>query len=489
MALRPTRRCGLRAAGSAVLGVAVLAGYGADAAAQSPPLAPPTIAVGDWQLTPLVQIRTRAEYRRDPVDLGGADPVGGGGARVRDAWGVLERSRIGLGAEHGALRAQLTLQDARAWGAPPPTGLLASRTILGGIGAYEAFVEGRTSSARPAFLRVGRQAITWGDGRLLSNADWAPAARTLDAVRGHLPVGLLDFEIIAAVLDTPAPLGVSAGDTFGPSHGGTQLYGAQASWVVGPLLKLEVNALARIARNGQYANDLSTFSQARAEGETYVGALRVSGDSRGWKYALEGAYELGTVKGVAFGPTGKDRAAFALAAYGQKTFEQALFLPSVRVGGAYATGDSGGSTYRQFDPILADVHTLHGAMDVFAWSNLAEVSVRGAIAPVADTRLSLEYRYARLVESSGEWIGGYLGSIGSAPGNGKNELGHELDVVFGWRPWPALELVTGYSGLLLGDGARAILAAQQRGHLEPTGSFTPAAVAHTAYLQGTLTIP
>ena len=59
------------------------------AGAQSPPAAPETIAVGDWQLAPLLQLRTRGEYRRDPVDMGGADLRGTPGPRVRDAWGVL----------------------------------------------------------------------------------------------------------------------------------------------------------------------------------------------------------------------------------------------------------------------------------------------------------------------------------------------------------------------------------------------------------------
>ena len=323
----------------------------------------------------------------------------------------------------------------------------------------------------------------------MSNADWSPRARTLDAVRGHVPLGILDFELLAAVLDSPTPLGVSAGDTFGPSRAGAQLYGLLGSWPIDPLLKIEVTALARVARGAELGPDLSRFSQARAEGETYVASLRVSGDSRGWKYDLEGAYQFGNAKGLGFGSQGADRAAFAFAGYLQKSFDQLLLTPALRVGGAYASGDDGGSKYKQFDPILADVHTLHGAMDSFAWSNLAEVSARATVTPFTETRLSLEYRYARLVEASSEWVGAYLGAIGSAPGSSEGELGHELDLAMAWRPWPALGLVGGYSALLLGDGARTILAAQARGRAQADGTFAPAAVATLGYLQATLTIP
>src|SRR5690242_148511 len=101
-----------RAAGRArcVFAGLVLAGslFAAPAAAQSPPAAPEKIAVGDWQLAPSMEVRVRGEYRRDAPDLGGLDFFGRPSSRVRDAWVAMERSRIGLGAEHGAVRAQIT---------------------------------------------------------------------------------------------------------------------------------------------------------------------------------------------------------------------------------------------------------------------------------------------------------------------------------------------------------------------------------------------
>src|SRR5580704_1306943 len=170
-----------------VIGLLAFAGT---ARAQSPAAAPTSIPVGDWQLYPALEVRTRGEVRTDAPQLSGyGTPL----APVQDAYGVLERTRIGLGAEYGAvrgdpgfLRAQVTLQDARAWGVPSPTGVLGAEVSTpSSTGLYEGWLEVRTSSARPAYLRIGRQAVTWGDGRLISNADWSPIARTLDAARGH----------------------------------------------------------------------------------------------------------------------------------------------------------------------------------------------------------------------------------------------------------------------------------------------------------------
>jgi hypothetical protein len=404
--------------------------------------------------------------------------------RVRNAYGVLERTRIGVGAEHGAIAAQVTLEDARAWGVPVPSGTLgAPGAAPSSTGAYEAWFEVHTSGARGAsWLRVGRQAITWGDGRLLSAADWSPVGRSLDAVRAHWTAGIFDAEGFAAMLDTPTPLGPGVGQTSGPSSTGTQLYGAQIAAAFDPLLRVELSALARVAR-GELTTVSGRFDLARARGETYVGDLRVSGDARGWRYAAEGAYEIGRVELLADASV----AAWAAAAYVERRVDALVLSPTFRIGGDYATGDDAGGTYKQFDPILPDVHALHGMLDALAWSNTVQASARVTVEPWTDGRVAVEYRYARLADGAGEWRNAYLGPVG--PGRGPEELGHEVDLWAMWRPWPALDLVAGYSIFALGDGAQRILSAESRGAWQPDGTIATSPLEHGAYVQATLRVP
>lgn len=491
-AVRATRRAGFLSAIGALL-------VSAPALAQSPPAAPDKIAVGDWQLAPTLELRTRGEYRRDAPDLGGLDLYGRISQRVRNAWVVMERSRLGLGAERGALRAQLTLQDARALGSPSPTAAFAAPNANGTFAPYEAFVEMRTPRARPTYLRLGRQAVVWGEGRLIGNADFSPFGRSLDAARAHLATGNFDFEALAAILESPSPLGASFGDKASASHSGVQLYGLSATWTIAPLLRLEAFALARVSRSSGAGLDGSRFALARLSGETYTAALRVAGDDKGWNYGVEGAYQLGNAASLAVG--GADVRAYAAAAHVDKTLPEVALTPTFRVAGSYASGDDGGSTYKQFDPLLPDPQRFHGQMDLFAWSNQIDASARAQVVPWTDTTFSLEYRYARLAETSGEWIGSYLGAIGRAQpasslvavqpnGVGADpELGHELDVVFAWRPWLPLELRAGWSGLLLGDGARQIMAAMSRGKAQDDGTIRAEKVAEYVYAQATLSVP
>jgi hypothetical protein len=474
------------------------------AAAQQPPAAPTTIPIGDWTLAPTMEVRIRGEYRRDAPDLGGTTLLGVSTPRIRDQWDVMERSRLGVGAERGALRAQITLQDARALGSPSPSNVFGPSRGLGELSPYEAFGEVRSSGTRPTFLRLGRQAIQWGEGRLIGTADFGPAGRSLDAARAHISLGQFDFEALAAILEVPHPLGASFGDTNGSNTSGVQLYGATGKWTIHPLLRVELFALARVARSAGDELDGSRFALARAIGERYTGSVRVSGEGSGWSYGAEGAYQLGSADSLRIG--GDDIAAWAAEGHVQKTLDQLLLTPTIRVMASYASGDDGkGTKYKQFDPILADPQRFHGQMDLFSWSNQIDVGGRVQIVPWTDTILSAEYRYARLAQSQGEWIGGYLTAVGGqgTPSGGITvvspatpssssksvDLGHELDLGFAWRPWIPLELRAGWSGLLLGDGAKAVMSDHNRGDHLANGAISPPNIAQYAYLQATMSIP
>ena len=293
------------------------------------------------------------------------------------------------------------------------------------------------------------------------------------------------------LLAAPRPLGQDLGEPQSTQNtSGNELYGLRAGWKIDPLLQIEAFGIAEIARNG--GGD-STLETARNSGETYVASLRASGDTKGFSYAAEGAYEFGRAAAL----NDVTRSAYALAAHVGKRFESASLVPRFQIGASYASGDDtpagvvGGTRtlYKQFDPLLPDVHASYGAMDIFSWSNTVEANARAGIAPSRSTTLELEYRYARLVRANGEWLNGYLEPVGRSDGKSGSELGHEFDLGFGWRPWSPFELRAGYSLFLLGDGAREIRAAEGRGKQHADGTYSPSSTSHFAYLQATLNVP
>ncbi len=428
------------ATASALAGLA----WGPSARAQIAPPAPETLAVGEWRLAPVLELRARGEYRHD------LDSV--------DRGLVLERSRLGLEAGRGPLEARVVLQDARVLDLPGGADVVAGPAAVSVTGAYEAWAEAHTGPASATFVRVGRQPMVWGEGRLLGADDWSPRGRSLDAVRGRLAVGDAAFELLAAALSEP--VATPAVSAYG------ELLGARAEWAVDPLLAFEAYGLARFAQvTPQESLDVTV------RGTTYTGALRVHGDGRGWAYGAEAAYQLGQVD-----DTGANRSAWAVAGRLGYAFERALLAPALRAGFAYASGEDGGSTYRGFDPLLPDVHVWHGGMDLFAWSNEAEASLRASLAPWPDAVAAVEYRYVRLAQPGGTWRSAYLTALGRSPGNTQAELGHEIDATLAWSPWAPLDLTGGYCAIVLGDGARAI-------------TRLPQQVSHLGLLQVTLHVP
>jgi hypothetical protein len=467
------------------------------ARAQTTPAAKPTIMVGDFELSPELEVRTRGEYRRNPVDMGGE----GTGYYTEDPWAIMERARVGLGAERGPLKAKVTLQDARVWGSTPPTAIFHNDTF-GSTGLYEAFIEIHTTNTptpqpnvsdssmkQPQYVRVGRQAIVWDGGHLIGNADFSPVARTFDAVRAHAGWRSLDFEAFAALTDVPRPIGIGFGDPNGSYFGGGQLYGALASTTLDPLLKIQLYGLLRPAPGSStstFAPTPSDFSQSRTFGDDWTVALGLSGDSKGWKYGITGALQLGRVPLVS---GTRDRLAYAAIGDASRTFDGIVLSPTIKIGASYASGGKTATQYNQFDPLYPDVHVDHGLLGAFAWSNLIDVHGSVAIVPATDMRLMVGYRYARLADKGGDWLDTYLvpvAPISTFPAGvvTSEELGHEIDVLYTYRPWPAFAMSVGYSLLILGQGAKDAMTAEER-----TSKGVPPDLSHYAFLQLTLNVP
>ena len=191
------------------VGAALALGTGAiPAYAQEPP-APSlgSITAGTWTLTPVVEGRVRGEYRHD--------------VNAANTGLLVERARLGVDAAGASLEARVVLQDARVLDLTPAASAMTGPAPMAVTGAYEAWAEAHTQGLQPSYVRIGRQPVSWGEGRLLGVDDWSPAGRSLDAIRGRLAVGDGYVEALAAVLTDPSTgAAVDAyGELFGARFG------------------------------------------------------------------------------------------------------------------------------------------------------------------------------------------------------------------------------------------------------------------------------
>jgi hypothetical protein len=475
---------------------AALVTFSALASAQAPPLSE-SYTIGGWTFRPSLEVRLRGEYRRHPIDTGGA---------VYDSTAVLsegfsttlptvvdtqkgvgtqsllsERSRLGLAVDRGPVTAALILQDARVWGNTDTAFVGPGQPRLPVFAPLDAYVDVHTAS-RSVWFRLGRQRVTWGDGRLIGENDWSPTARSFDAARLGFKFWIIDLEFMAALLAAPGGLPPTVSGTKEAATEGTgaQLYGADMTWRILPLLNIEATGLARIVR--QPHPDWLTPS------DTYTVGGRIFGDRRGFRYAAEGYYQFGKVASY-----GADRAIEAFAVAARASWETALpGRLTFGADGQYASGDKGdfAGKQRRFDPLFPDEHQTIDPMNMFAWSNVLAAGGTFGAMPVdkqnlfingdrVEFSLQLGYHFVNLAEPNGRWTTASLIPVGASSANTSRSLGHEADARFRFSPWRAIDFETGYGFFYFGDGARQIL--------RETGR--PARWQHWAYFQTVVRLP
>jgi hypothetical protein len=472
--------------------------------AQATPL-PESVAIGGFTFHPSIELRVRGEYRQAPFDIGGAYFTRA--AVLEDAyesnlpqrfegatyltplypnqWAATSRARIGLSVDRGAVTASLTVQDARTIAGANTYGFgITQNEYLSNLGLFEGYVDVHAKQRR-VWVRFGRQRIVWGDGRLVGEGDFTQTPRAFDAVRMGLSFKHVDIDAFAALIGSSLSTGLGglAGGTAGgaspnapasplPATTGSQLYGLRAVWHAAPLLNAELGALARIARPPT-AIDLTPS-------DTFVLSGRLSGDKRGVRYAVEGAYEFGRISSYG---VNRDLSAFALA--GRASWETALpWHMTFGAEAAYASGDNGSTDpaakQTRFDPIAPDKRPGHNLMGLYAWSNLILAGGDISVRPAEPIGLNVGYRFVGLADPKGRWTSASLTAIGASSTNESHVLGHQIDAALSMRFWQPLTIDAGYGLFITGDGAKNILEASSRGRL---------GAQHFGYLQATLKAP
>lgn len=473
---------------ASVAAVCAVALAESDARAQATPLAE-SITIGAFAFRPILDVRLRGEYRRSPFDTGGnvyastavfyespastLPPLVKTQPAIVNDYFVAERLRLGLAVDRGPVTAAVTLQDARVLGSLGSDAVISgspAQQTPGSFGPSEGYLDVHTQTGRHVFLRVGRQRVTWGDGRLVGSNDWSATGRSLDAARLGFQVGDVDIQAMAVMLSPPGQYTrTSALQDTTKTGSGAQLYGIDVIWHRDPALNVEVTSLARIVRD--------PAPTTLTPSDTVVIDGRISGDRRGFRYAAEGAYELGRT--ASYGAT-RDVRAFALAATASWETSLPWHLTFITEG-AYASGDKGDGkgAVKRFDPILPDERTTLSPMGLWAWSNVMEIGGSLGVKPIEQVAFLVGYRYAALAQGNGRWTNAALVPIGAAPNSTAQSLGHEIDAAVSAEPWKALAIKAGYGLFVCGSGAEAIL----------TASARPATLQHAAYLQATVRVP
>ncbi len=335
------------------------------------------------------QIRLRAEYR-DPIAYSSVALLN------EDDDLYLLRLRLNIKfAVNDTIDVFVQPQDSRTFG--QETGVADNDKNLD---LHQGWIEIRNIGEVPLTLKAGRFEMLYGDGRIISAAEWSNVARAWDgATMRYAGTDWWVDGFFTVIKEQANPAGQENDQKF---------FGLYGSYTGFEKHEIDVYALNR------RFPDLGRH-------ETSIGA-RMKGATSGFDYTAEVVVQTGEL-----GATDISAHAFALT-FGY-TFEND-WSPRVGVEVTWASGDDD-PTDREtntFDAPFPFGHLYQGFADVFSWKNGTDIALYLRGKPSPTFTLGLDIHTFRLAEERDAWYGADQKVIRPGAVGASNSLGTEIDL-------------------------------------------------------------
>ena len=307
----------------------------------------------------------------------------------------------------------------------------------------------------PVTAKVGRQELTYGEGRIVGNAYWLNVFHTFDAVKLRYQDSFFGVDVFAANLV------YTDADHFENSNPQDTLSGAYFDFP--GVSKDNVNELYLFARNVSRGIVTDNWSQVpapfrfTAPQDLYTLGYRLKSkkDAYGpWDYGVEAMLQFGdrtavypaTTVAAAKSAPRLDQKAWAFIAQGGYTWKDEPMKPRVALIVSAASGDSNPADKdsETFQNVLPSNHGLYGIMDLTSLQNMVDYRLNFTAKPSATTSLAVDLHQEYLETTDDFWYnvaGVPRNTAGAAVGSGKgfglnptysSDLGQEADLIGGW---------------------------------------------------------
>lgn len=272
-------------------------------------------------------------------------------------------------------------------------------------------------------VRLGRQELLYGAGRLLSPLDWANTRRTFE---GYKLFWQGELWRVDAFWGRPVYPNPAAFD--GPDQS-QQFLGLYLRRRLGEQAAVEAYYFRLVEEDGSPDFDFHTLG------------LRGHQEYHGWLGELEAAVQFGTYGAI------HHIAGMYTVGLGRRF----SCLPGQPVFWTYYDWASGDPTQGNgFHHLLPDSHQYLGYMDLFGRRNIEDWSFHLLVQPAEAWRLRLAWHIFHRQHPLDVPYGVDMRPVVAAPG-GSGDYGQELDVVVQWTIRPRAELQFGYSRFFAGQ--------------------------------------
>lgn len=221
----------------------------------------------------------------------------------------------------------------------------------------QAYAEVGTPEGKGMGIRVGRQSLKYGKGRLVWDPDWGNTGQAFDAIRFSLKAGHIRWDAFAASVVVPQNRAADRSVTSNMLYG---IYTSIDRW--GKRLRLEPYAFLK--SNARVRNELLQYGAL----DVYTMGGRAAGAwSAALDYELEMAYQSGR---QADRPV---RAFGGVWLVGWQT-GPGKRSPRLSAGYTYGSGDSNPKDGQKgtFDTLYPSTHLRNGATDRIGWANIED---------------------------------------------------------------------------------------------------------------------
>jgi hypothetical protein len=421
---------------------------------------PHLLSLYDGRLVFDIEERIRGELREDNRDFDSSVHDDND-----DSW-LLHRFRLGLAFKPVSwLQIYGQTQDSRE--------AFSDRANIPGVRSAEgddtfdlrqAYVAFGDPKLFPLTFTIGRQAITYGDARLVADSRWGNFGRTFDALR-------LRFEEPHYWVEGFAmrPVQIER-HQFNTSDSEDNFFGGYFSTDLVPKQTTDfyvfyrhkddnqpdLDPTNRIDPEGTWNGPAARFATIGARIKSKANALG------GWDYTAEAVYENGDVYQTNLDSKRFDLSAFALHASGGYTFDSIPWKPRLGLEYDFATGDDNpnDSKSQSFQNLFPSNHEKYGFMDEFGWRNIHDLRFQANVKPTKSLNLEFDYHAFWLADTHDFWYrSNGISTLRTRTPDGRdvrtigasNFAGHEIDLTATYNFNQFIKFQTGYSHFFAGE--------------------------------------
>ena len=332
----------------------------------------------------------------------------------------------------------IDLRDARTFGQERGAAGIGGNTITnqGNVDLYEGYVDYHPDKAKDRTLRMGRQALVFGDQRLVGALDWTNYGRAFDGLRYTTKRGKATVDLLWM---TVADLTLAAAGATGRDD--QDLFGVHSTW------KLEEHSLDLYMLGFKDRVQLNARSQTGIAGaqDFWTYGLRAKGPlaRKRLDYTLEVARQSGDfstdsleawasalVLGRNLDPKGRDR---------------------VELEFDYSPGDRAALGERHtFQNLFPTNHIHYGIADRMSWQNMRALRLTLKHTMERQRNLRFDLWKFDLDDTRDAWYNAGSAVIRPGMAGAPRDLGYEADFRYTWKDGPMQHQI-GVARLMAGD--------------------------------------